>query len=585
MDPQDRACRSGPVVLWVLVLVALILAPLVRPGYLLHADMVSTPRQFLVPDAWGVGDAVPRAVPLDALMALVTTAVDGGLVVRLVLAGALVLAGLGAARLVPGGRPVRAGAATLMVWNPYVAERLLMGSWALLLAYGALPWAVGAALDLRRQQPGSGWRLTGWLALTCLTPPGAVLGAMTVLPVVSWPGGTSWLRRSALTAGVLMLLNLPWVVPSALHPSAGRSDAAGVEVFAARADSDLGLLGSLLGLGGIWNADAVPGSRQSPVASVFTVLVVLVAVPGLPRLRQAWGRGADGLVAASAVGVLVALWGALAPASLAWFVEAVPGFGLLRDGHRALAPLALLLACGAPLGFATLGRRRLPRQVRPTLAVGALLLPLVVLPDLAWGGAGRLASAEFPDEWDEARRILAEQPDRSDVVSLPWQGFRRFAWNDARSVLDPLPRYLDRTTVTSSDLVVATDEGPVGISGENPRSGRVEDLLATGRPLADVLPGEGIGWAVVAKDTPGEVSTAWWAGAFPLLDGEHLALYRLTPQGAEPPGSRPGPAAPAVAAVDLAVLAVAALAPLLAWSRRRGAAKVRPGQERKGGSP
>ncbi|MCV7066382.1 hypothetical protein H7H51_12770, partial [Mycolicibacterium farcinogenes] len=59
----------------------------------------------------------------------------------------------------PAGRPVRSatlvvaalpnGAATLAIWNPYVAERLLQGHWSLLIGYGALPWVAVCVLRLR----------------------------------------------------------------------------------------------------------------------------------------------------------------------------------------------------------------------------------------------------------------------------------------------------------------------------------------------------------------------------------------------------------------------------------------------------
>ena len=80
--------------------------------------------------------------------------VDGGVVVKALLIVGLWLAGWGAARLaalvVPdaglGGEFV---AATVAVWNPYVAERLLQGHWSLLVGYGCLPWVAAAMLRLR----------------------------------------------------------------------------------------------------------------------------------------------------------------------------------------------------------------------------------------------------------------------------------------------------------------------------------------------------------------------------------------------------------------------------------------------------
>ena len=78
-------------------------------------------------------------------MALASSLVDGGIVVKALLVLGLWLAGLGAARLVAvvlpsaglGGQFV---AITLAIWNPYVAERLLQGHWSLLVGYGCLPW-------------------------------------------------------------------------------------------------------------------------------------------------------------------------------------------------------------------------------------------------------------------------------------------------------------------------------------------------------------------------------------------------------------------------------------------------------------
>ena len=135
-----RSVRSAwgrmPVVL-VSALALAIAAPMMRSGYVLLTDQVATPRSFLVPDSWGVGDAVPRAVPLDALTALLTTVVDGQYVQKLLLLLALLLSGWGAAALVPTDSvAVRCVAGVLYLWNPYVAERLIIGHWALLCLMG-----------------------------------------------------------------------------------------------------------------------------------------------------------------------------------------------------------------------------------------------------------------------------------------------------------------------------------------------------------------------------------------------------------------------------------------------------------------
>ena len=109
-----------------LALALLILGPLLGPGYLLLRDAVSTPRSYLTDSALGLTDAAARAVPQDALIAALSTVIDGGLVVKFILLVALWLAGWGAARMVAvllptAGLGPQLVASTVMLWNPYVA--------------------------------------------------------------------------------------------------------------------------------------------------------------------------------------------------------------------------------------------------------------------------------------------------------------------------------------------------------------------------------------------------------------------------------------------------------------------------------
>ena len=59
-------------------------------------------------------------------------------------------------------------------------------------------------------------------------------------------------------AGCCALLALPWALPSVLLPGGISSDPQGFAAFAARADTALGTLPSLLATGGVWNADVSP---------------------------------------------------------------------------------------------------------------------------------------------------------------------------------------------------------------------------------------------------------------------------------------------------------------------------------------
>ena len=145
----------------------MVTAPLLAPGYLLLRDAVSTPRSFLSDSALGLSEAAPRALPQDFVVALASGLIDGGVVVKTLLVTGLFLAGWGAARLtatvVPeAGMAGQFVAATIAIWNPYVAERLLQGHWSLLVGYGCLPWVATAMLRLRTSGAAGGPMCARW---------------------------------------------------------------------------------------------------------------------------------------------------------------------------------------------------------------------------------------------------------------------------------------------------------------------------------------------------------------------------------------------------------------------------------------
>ncbi|MCV7106945.1 hypothetical protein H7H74_14330, partial [Mycolicibacterium chitae] len=90
---------------YALLLSLLITAPLLAPGYLLLRDAVSTPRSYLTDAALGLTEAAPRALPQDFLVALTSSLIDGGVVVKALLIAGLWCAGVGAARLAAAALP------------------------------------------------------------------------------------------------------------------------------------------------------------------------------------------------------------------------------------------------------------------------------------------------------------------------------------------------------------------------------------------------------------------------------------------------------------------------------------------------
>ncbi|KAB1925015.1 hypothetical protein F8280_12540 [Micromonospora noduli] len=545
-----------------------VLAPLAAPGYALLYDMVFVPRQPLTWDLVAPAQSLPRAVPMDALVSLVTQLVPGWLVQRLALAGAVFLAAVGAGRLVPTERrAVRLFAALAYAWSPYLAERLLIGQWGLLLAYAALPWLVRAALDLRAGRDGALARVVLAAAPAAITPTGGLIALGTVLVLTSdrMRAPRSLLvsqrmhpHRSRQALAAVGVLNAPWVVAALVTGAGGSSDPAGVAAFAARSENWAGPLVALAGTGGIWSAQATPASRAAPLVPVATLVLLILAGVGAGLLRRRLPPGGVARLAVLAgTGFLLAAFGLLpgGDAALRWAVVHLPGAGLLRDGQKFLAPYALLLVVCAALGAERLVAR-IDREVAGVVLVGLLFLPVAVLPDLAFGGAGRLRPVSYPAEWQRVAEHIEEEP--GEVLALPLSAYRAYPWNPGRVVLDPAPRYLPGTVLTDDTLRV----GDVAVAGENPRVREMREALAEGRPVWTT----GVRWVLVQREVSGEVDSQVLGGLERVHDGPFLTLYRNPATVRESGGS--GPARLAVVAALSAALLVVIGAAVSALHRR-----------------
>jgi hypothetical protein len=231
----------------------LALGPGLRRGFLLSYDMVFVPREPFRAALPGL--APPRAVPSDLVIAAVSRVLPADIVQKLVLLVIFVLACAGVAALLENAPLLpRLAGGVFYAWNPYIGERLIIGQWALLLGYSGLPWVLRAVL-----RPDLGTRRGGGRLALAMIP--AIIGgfaAMAVTALVVIPAAllTRDTRRAAVAIAVLAGGCLPWFIPAILHTV--YTDPAGVAAFAARADTPFGSVGSLVMLGGAWNADTVP---------------------------------------------------------------------------------------------------------------------------------------------------------------------------------------------------------------------------------------------------------------------------------------------------------------------------------------
>ncbi|SET55184.1 hypothetical protein [Nonomuraea wenchangensis] len=491
-----------------LALGCLALGPGLGWGFVLLHDMVFVPDPEFSAWTFGLAGGAARVVPSDAVVTALAQVLPAELVQKLILLGIFVLGCTGAALLSPSaslGPRLVAGA--FYVWNPYVAERLLIGQWALLLGYAGLPWVVRAVWSGRRRAVAVLPAAVGGFAAMTVT-------ALTALPLALARRG--W-REVIVTAGVLVAFSLPWLAATALRPEGLAADPVGIEAFAARADTPFGAVGSLLSLGGIWNARAVPPGYETWVGAVARLLLVVAGVVAFLRSELPFRRG---LAGAALVGLAVASVGVSEPGRVAYeqVVGWWGGFAVFRDAQQFIAPLTLVAA----LGLGALTERVAGRRAW----VGAMaLVPVAVLPTLAWGALGTLGAVAYPSSWSAARAVIERDPEPGDVLVLPFESYRRFPWNGDRPVLDPAQRFFavgGRRVVTNDAVRV----GDLVVGSEDPRARELEHVL--GGPSPD-LPGAGIRYVIVNAGTVEERARfdVWLRRAHVLVHDRDLRLYRV----------------------------------------------------------
>jgi hypothetical protein len=505
--------------LWPVLLTLVITAPLLAPGFVVGYDMVFVPDLTLRLDLFGVTTAMPRAVPSDVVVAVLDDLTGGQLLAKLVLVAIPLLSGLGMTALWRelrlGGALPGAAAATLYLWNPFVSERLRLGAWALLLGYAALPWLVRSAFRLRR---GVGWPGFVLASAGCaLTASGGVIGLLVGGLILLWPQRA----RTVWPLGAAALLNAPWVVAGLTHGGA-TTDPASVTAFAARNEGYGGVLPTLLTLGGVWNADVVPGNRGQLVPLIIAFAMLVLSLAGVV-LWWRQDRVAGALVVAAAVGLVIGLVGVVAPGGFAEVVAHVSGAGLFRDGQRYLPPLVLLESIGFGVGVAAvLEHVRLPRVV----GITAVLLPIAALTSLV-GGPG-LKVSNYPAEWEQAKPAVAGR-----FIPWPFESYRAPTWNGRRPVLDPMPRYFGQPSIIPDELIV----GGHRLAGEDPAAADVANairsaILARTDPTAALLD-RGVGWIVVDREAGGPTPRSLMPGLTEEFTGSTIAVYRLPGTPAE----------------------------------------------------
>jgi hypothetical protein len=148
---------------------------------------------------------------------------------------------------------------------------------------------------------------------------------------------------------------------------------------------------------------------------------------------------------------------------------------------------------------------------------------VLLLPGLAWGAAGRLRPAAYPQSYLAAARMIDSSRAPGAVLLLPWAAYRTLPWNHDEPVLDPWPRLLSRPVIWND----GTQVGPLKMTPDYQAAEDLDSKITSNEPLTSTLQKAGIRFVVVDS---GPTQAQRLPGCATVFIHPGLAVYEVPPE-------------------------------------------------------
>ena len=534
LSPSQRA--HGEDLALFTAVAAAVVGPWVGRGWLLLLDWTAGPRTTVTPGVYGLDANQADAMPARLGFVILRTLVGAQAAAWVPVALAIVLGGVGMARLMDGPRVRRWTAGLLFTVNPWVFDRIRAGHVWLLLAVATLPWLLRSAAAARREGRWFRVRTALWLA-----------AATAVSPHLFWIGGAllaiTWLfPRPRWRDMVRLVLTLVGAVASAgygvvvalVGARTSSIDARHLDAFATRGGGMLGTLGEVLTLQGFWREGSEPRDLLGPFWLLLVAGLFAVAARGWSSRRSAAGMARSVPVVMVAGGALLAAGdrGPLGPVYRLAF-DHLPMFHVMREPQKFAVLVALGLAVLAGHGAEAVAaqwqqRRHLPR---PLATAPLLLLPLALTPTLFWGLGGEVTASAYPGSWAQAEALMGSGD--GAVLVLPWHEYQAYDFTAGRTVRTPAAAYFSRDVITSESPELSGI--PAGTN--SPRHAYLQQVLARAASihhLGRLVAPLGVQYVLVTTTTADPELPSWLDDQTDLhevLRTDDLVLYENTVAG------------------------------------------------------
>ncbi len=392
----------------------LIMLPLLPAGYVLFLDFQVGPNSFAqFDDLYGYSaNPYGATLPFRLVFSALSDFIPNDVIEKVLLFGILFLCGYSMHKALPekyGDSRYFGG--LLYMLNPFVFIRFLAGHWTLLLSYAVWPLAILQFSKFLKKPDRDGMMKVAMLTLIAsVSIHGLILLLICYLALFIFHFNRKILRPLAMLSILVIILNLFWIVPSILF----------FDFLPHNAESyieDFGATDSLsvASLQGFWFKGIVLTSDMFEFWYLPFLAVFLLSAYGFYLLHEEKPRFALAIVAVFFTAFLLAvadpLVSLLGPLSdLLYFA--------FRDSHKFAGLLAL---CYSYLG--TVAVQSFDRKY-----LFALLAIPIIFNFGFFGFLGQIGTTQYPQDWNDAERIMSHDPAEGSILVLPPHLYRDFGW-------------------------------------------------------------------------------------------------------------------------------------------------------------
>lgn len=458
--------RENPVIVYA-VLAFLLMMPLLPEGYYLALDMKFGPSSF---DAHQFGDLFSSGptpygayIPLKLALSYLSRHLPIDFLEKLMLFLLLFIPGVSMHYALPkelGSSRYFAG--FLYVLNPFVFVRFLAGNWFLLLSYSLWPIGIKYFNDFierpkKRENLAKAALITSASAISSHGMFILLLCYLSSFAVglLRHKEKKALISRTFLLAGVVVLMNLFWTLPTLLvydsyyQPGSAEGNLAD---FSAKG-MGMSVESAVATMHGFWRGGFSLTKDVFDLWYVPFLGIAALSIAGMFHLFRKDGKELPALIFIFAIGFLVSL-GESSPISwvFTFLGNDIPLYFFFRDSQKFVGMVALAYSVLGAYGayFLTKGFSGITKY-----SILALLLALPFIYNFGFFGfLGQIGPTTYPSDWYDAEAIMKADPTPGNLLVLPPHLYTYYGWvnSSQKSLGNPASVFFSRPVITGKIL-------------------------------------------------------------------------------------------------------------------------------------